>query len=83
MEDKLRKVSFNLNGQNLNYGDLDYNDSEGIMKERQGEFHRWGDTTTYDSQEQKMFQKTVAIVEEISTGQIYEIAPHCLKFEIE
>ena len=79
--ENLRKVLFNLNEQGLSLGDLDFNDSNGITEERRGYFHRWGDVVQYDSQSEKSFSKTVAIVEEDTSGKIFEVAPHCIKFE--
>lgn len=82
---KLRKVFFNLNELNLTVGDLhsdgNYEDNEDITIERIGLFHRWGDVTYYDSKLERYIQKTVAIVEEIETGKIYEVAPKCITFE--
>lgn len=51
MKEELRKVLFNLDEQNLSYGDLDYDDFEGIRKGRQGYFHCWGSVEFYDSEE--------------------------------
>ena len=80
MQEELRKVRFNLNEHDLNLGDLDYKDPNGIMAERYGFFHRWGDIVCYDSQTERKFQKTIAIVEEIGMGKIFEIVPHCITF---
>lgn len=80
MQEKLREVRFNLNEQNLNLGDLDYKDPDGITAERHGFFHRWGDVIYYDPQTESNIQKTIAIVEEIDTGKVLEIAPHCITF---
>ena len=78
---ELRKVKFNLNEQNLNLGDVDYEDKDGFLEERSGYFHRWGDVIKYDPTLTHNIQKTVAIVEEKATGKVYEVAPHCVKFE--
>lgn len=78
---ELRKVVFNLNEQNLSLGDLDYNDSEGLLDERRGYFHRFGDTIIYDPQQERNFPKTFAIIEEAKTGKIFEVAPRCFKFD--
>ena len=80
MEKELRKVRFNLNEQNLSLDELDYEDSNGIMDEHHGVFHRWGDVFCYDPRTESNIQKVVAIVEEEGTGKIYEIAPHCITF---
>ena len=82
MKEELRKVLFNLNELNLSLGDLNYEDSDGIMKERHGLFHCFGDTLIYDSQQEMNLTKKVAIVEEIGTGKVFEVAPHCIKFEL-
>ena len=81
MKEELRKVRFNLNEQDLTLGDFGYEDSNGIMEERHGFFHRFGDVICYDPQQEKNIHKTVAIVEEIITGKVYEVAPHCIIFE--
>lgn len=81
MDNELRKVIFNLNSQNLSLGDLDYDDPQNITEERRGYFHRWGDGVIYDANIEKKFPNTFAIVEEDKTGQIFEVAPHCVKFE--
>lgn len=81
MREKLRKVLFNLNEQNLNLGDLDFEDPGGIMEERHGLFHCFGDVIIYDPQQERNFTKKVAIIEEICTGKVFEVAPHCIKFE--
>mgnify|MGYP007070111653 CR=1 FL=1 len=81
MIEELRKVQFNLNEQNLTYGDLGFNDSEGIMEERHGYFHCWGNVTFYDAEEERYKQKTVAIIEDTVTGKVFEIAPRCVSFE--
>ncbi|MBP5364828.1 MAG: hypothetical protein J6Y82_02755 [Bacteroidales bacterium] len=82
MNEELRKVTFDLNEQNLFIGDisLDFKDKDGILKRRHGLFYRFGDKIVYDSEQEKSFQKTVAIVEEIATGKIYEVAPERVKF---
>lgn len=78
---KLRKVRFNLNEQNLSLGDIDYEDSDSIMMMRNGYFHRFGDVICYDPKQGKNYQKTIAIVEEMETGDVFEVAPHCISFE--
>lgn len=81
MKEELRKVIFNLNEQNLSIGDLESEDSNDIMEERQGFFHCFGNVIFYDSQQERNLTKKVAIIEEISTGKVFEIAPHCIRFE--
>ena len=81
MKEKLRKVVFNLNDQNLTIGDLDYEDHEEITIERKGYFHRLGDVIVYDPGQERLLPKTVAIIEEAGTGVVFEVAPHCFKFE--
>ena len=83
MKEELRKVVFNLNELNLTIGDLGYKDPEGILVERHGYFHRLGDIIVYDPELGKNLPKTIAIIEEIDTGKVYEVAPHCFRFEKE
>ena len=80
MKNELRKVLFNLNEQDLSFGDLGFDDPDNIMEERQGYFHRWGDVIVNDATQERNLQKTVAIIEEMSTGNVYEVAPHCVKY---
>ncbi|MBR6178733.1 MAG: hypothetical protein IKQ70_12745 [Bacteroidales bacterium] len=81
MNSDLKKVIFDLNEQNLSLGDLNNEDKNGILFPRRGYFHRWGDIEKYDLTLGKNIQKTVAIIEEEKTGQIFEVAPHRVKFE--
>lgn len=81
MEDKLRKVKFNLseiNEQDLTVGDHE-TDKDGILEERQGWFHRWGDEVYIDPDTDKKFQQTVAIVED-ETGRVYLVSPKTIIF---
>ncbi len=78
MQENLRKVRFNLNNQDLTLGDCGFDDPEGILRERTGYFHRFGDVECLPNDENVL--KTVAIVEEEATGLVYEVAPHCIQF---
>lgn len=80
MQEELRKVRFNLNEQNLSLGDLGYEDPNGITTERHRFYHRWDNVINYDPQTESDIQKIVAIVEEMSTGKVSEIAPQCITF---
>ena len=61
-----------------------HKDRDGIQKERArdrtGTFHQWGGRTEYDGE--NTFQTTFAIIEEDETGQIYEVAPAFVQFEL-
>ena len=81
MKEKLRKVIFCLNEQNLTIGDLGFEDPEGIKDERHGYFHQFGNIIVYDPKQELFFPKTVAIIEEIETGKVYEVSHHCFRFE--
>lgn len=81
MPEKLRMVLFNLNEQNLALGDFEDGDPKGILADREGFFHRWGDVIWYDPSSKMHFQKTIAIVEELKSGNVFEVSPHCLKFK--
>lgn len=80
MKEELRKVIFNLNDQNLTLGDMEFNDSKGVMEERHGFFHCWGNVELYNPEEGNIKLKTVAIVEEATTGRIFEVAPKCMSY---
>lgn len=81
MQEELRKVMFVLDEQNLTIGDLGFEDAEGVAKKRHGYFHRFGDSIVYDAEQERNWPKTIAIVEEIGTGAVYEVAPRCIAFE--
>lgn len=81
MKENLRKVQFDLNELNLTIGDLGIEDSKDVLKKRHGYFHRMGDIIVYDPQQEKNLQKTVAIIEEIGTGKVYEVSPKRVVFE--
>ncbi len=80
MKEKLRTVFFNINEENLTLGDLNFENPERIMDEHHGYFHRFGDIIVYDAKQEKNLLKTVAIIEEIKTGIVYEVSPHCIRF---
>ena len=81
MNDKLKHVRFTLNEGHFAIGDLEINDSDDLLKERDGLFHRWGDVCFYNQENQSFLTKTVGIVEEKSTGIVFEVSPHCIIFE--
>ncbi len=81
MENELRKVIFTLNEQGFSLGDLGCEDTKGTLDERRGYFHRWGDIVQYDATLERNVQKTIAIVEDETTGLVSEVAPHCVKFQ--
>ena len=82
MKEKLREVYFNLNEQNLSHGDLGYEDSDGIIEDRHGYFHCWGNVEVYDFEERKFNLRIMAIIEESNTGQIFEVSPKCVRFVV-
>ena len=56
------------------------NDVNGILKERYGLFHCWGEIIRSDSETGRKLQETVAIVEEIGTGEVYKANPNTIVF---
>ena len=82
MNSELRKVHFNLSNQKLkSYTIGDFEDDEsGTLKERNGLFHCWGDEIYCDSETEEKFQRTIAIVEEIGTGEVYKVDPNTIVF---
>ena len=82
METNLRKVQFNFGEdkcKNYTIGDIE-DDKEGILKERYGRFHCWGEAIRCDSETGTILQETVAIVEEIETGDVFKIDPNTIVF---
>lgn len=82
METKLRKVQFNFGEEKCKkytMGDLEY-DKEGTLKERYGLFHCWGEAVRCDSETGQKYQETVAIVEEIETGDVFKVDPNTIVF---
>lgn len=82
MKEKLRKVQFNRSNakcKNYTIGDI-LSDKDGILKKRFGLFHCWGEVIRCDSETGKIYPETVAIVEEIDTGDVYKIDPNAIVF---
>lgn len=78
----LRKVQFNLGEakcEDYTYGDME-SDSSGILKERQGWFHCWGEAVHSDNETGQNLQETIAVVEEINSGKIYKVDPNTIVF---
>lgn len=82
MEKELREVQFNFGEdkcKNYTIGDIE-NDDEGNLKERYGRFHCWGEAIRCDSETGQKYQETVAIVEEIETGDVFKVDPNTIVF---
>lgn len=82
MKEKLRRVQFNLSNakcKEYTFGDIEHDD-KGILKERFGLFHCWGETIRCNSETGQKFQETIAIVEEEGTGDIYTVDPNAIVF---
>ena len=82
MKEELRKVQFNLGDakcKDYTFGDME-SDEKGILKERHGLFHCWGDVISYDSETGQKLQETVAIVEDLDSGDVYKVDPNTIVF---
>ena len=82
MKEKLRKVQFNLSDakcKDYTIGDREY-DKDGTLVERYGLFHCWGEAIHCDSETGQKLQETIAIVEEIETGEVYKVNPNTIIF---
>ena len=82
MKEVLRKVLFNLSDakcKDYSVGDR-WTDEGGILKERHGLLHCWGEAIRCDSETVQKFQETVAIVEDIETGNVYKVDPNTIVF---
>jgi len=82
MKEIPRKVKFNFGDAKCkDYTTEDfYSDTNGILKERDGWFHCWGYVIRYDNETGRRFQDTVAIVEELKTGEVYKVDPNTIVF---
>lgn len=80
--EKLRKVKFTLEHFNGTIGDYESAgvSAEEIMKQRDGLFHTWGNECYWDSEKGTYQNCTVAIVEEIGTGKVYQVCPRFMRF---
>ena len=82
MKELLRKVQFNLSAakfKDFTIGDRE-SDENGILKRRYGLFHCWGEVIRCDPESGQKYQETVAIVEEIGTGDVYKVDPNTIVF---
>lgn len=78
-----RKVKFSLAEPGLSLMDYDTDDlSVGAekTKERNGLFHTFGNSPFWDSEKGEWRNKIVGIVEELSTGKVYEVNPQMIRF---
>lgn len=77
--DKIRKVKFSLAQPGLSI--MDYGDeADEKLKERDGLFHIFGNEPFWDANEGKYRDRIVGVVEEVSTGKIYEVYPEMVQF---
>ena len=79
---KLRKVLFNFSNEkckDYTVGDKWY-DEVGTIKECYGLFHCWGEVIRCDSETGQKLQETMAIIEEIETGEVYKVDPNAIVF---
>ena len=79
-----RNVKFTLEKPGVAVGDYDdmpQNDVEEITKERDGYFHLFGNVPFYDATTNSFHDRIMAIVEEKTTGKIYNIYPEKLTFK--
>ena len=82
MKEPLRKVQFNLSDakfKDFTIGDREFDEND-VLKKRYGLFHCWGETIRCDSESGQKYQETVAIVEEIETGDVYKADPNTIVF---
>lgn len=50
------------------------------MKERKGFFHEWGVHICHDSENGRLLESSIGIVEEENTGKVYEVLPKNIIF---
>jgi hypothetical protein len=78
----LRKGSFTLAIPNASIGDYESGNenAEKKMKERKGFFHEWGVHICHDSENGRLLESSIGIVEEENTGKVYEVLPKNIIF---
>lgn len=76
MRSMLRTVTYTLSTGDTP-GFMDCSNEE--RTKRKGLFHRWGDEIIYE--DNRLFQRTYGIVEDIETGKIKLVIPEQIKFE--
>lgn len=80
-EKKLRKVKFNLNNNELNYGELvNEQNGEELSRDRYGWFHGFGNCLYRDITEGQIITMFMGIVEEENTGRVYQVLPKNIEF---
>lgn len=78
---KLRKVKFNLNNNELNYGELaNEQNGEELSRDRYGWFHCFGNKLVYCSKNECFLSQLMGCVEEEQTGQVYFVLPINIQF---
>lgn len=78
--ENLRKVKFTLEGQeDLGLNDYENDEQERVTKERDGQFHTWGNECFWD-EEGKLVEQVIGVVEETETGKIYHVIPKRMYF---
>ena len=85
--DKLRKVEFTLEQQEMSLGDyglaleeVDKKTKE-TQKKRKGSFHCFGNKLVYDSENQCYKERVIGVVEEEKTGKVFHVAPKSITFK--
>lgn len=78
----LRKVSLTLAIPNTPIGDYESGNENAVerMKERKGFFHEWGVHIYHDSENGRLLESSIGIVEEENTGKVYEVLPENIIF---
>jgi len=81
MDKELRKVKFTLERIRATIGDLESGgeNAEEIMKERIGFFYGFGNFPFFDD-EHCLHDQCMGIVEEKSTGKVYNVLPEKIQF---
>lgn len=80
---ELRRIKFSLAipGQSIMDYDADNpEDKADKMKERYGFFHCFGNHLSWDAENSQYLNRVVGIVEEESTGKVYEVYPETITF---
>ena len=58
---------------------LDVNGAQYLKNPKEGLFHEFGEELVYS--DEKQYSRTIAIIEDSESGQVYKVLPDYIKFE--
>lgn len=79
---ELKKVWFTLerfHGAMFDY-EMNGQSADEVMKKRDGIFHCWGNELIWDAEASVWRERVIGVVEEETTGKVYQVIPECITF---